>query len=771
MSFHSKRALWHCLLICVCGVSAHAQTAQLAQGTPNIQSPAVTLEEVTVVSTSPVGSTTIPLNKFPGNVQTLSGDALQNSSSDLTQQLNAALGSVHINDTQGNAFAADLNYRGFTASPVLGTPQGLSVYLDGMRINEPFGDVVSWDLLPQIAIEKVTVIPGSNPVYGLNTLGGAIAMTTKNGNTFNGTEVRAGTGSFGRANIDLQHGSHTDSDNLYVAATVTNESGWATYNPSQVRQLFGKYSSYGNNWESSVSITYADNLLFGNQAVPLSMLDQAAQGYSHSDYSGTQNATINLQLSLEADTSNTYAGNLYLRSLSRNILNSNINNPIIGSTNNPTCVNTADCPASNLLAKYTQDIAGLNLQWTNTDPIDVSNTLSSIGTINQTLTVGLNTEFSNTSFSNSGQDAWVDANRAVVGADSFTSQASVQSSNQRIGLFATSTLDLTSQLSLTLSGRYDYATVSLSGLSCINNAGLCNGASSVANGQLADVSGNHSYQRFNPSLGVTYLLDPHLIAFANYAEGFRTPSAIELACADPTAPCSGVPNAFGADPELQAVVSRTYELGLRGNLGKRLVWRTAYFLSMLDNDILFNQSSLNTGYFSNVGQTQRQGVELGLDGHIGRIDYAVDLDWLAATYQSAFAVANQNNSAASVAVTPGDTIPGMPQWMFKGRINYALTEATRLGLAIQAQGSAYARGDDNNLDHNGTIPGYAVIRFDLNYSLNKAWNIYGGVNNLLDAHYASYASLASNNLGVGVPEQFRAPGAPRAYFAGIQARF
>ena len=123
-----------------------------------------------MIATTPVAGTGISLDKFAGNVQTLSHDALDTPSQDLAQRLSQSLGSMNINDTQGNAFSVDLNYRGFTASPALGTPQGLSVYLDGMRINEPLGDVVSWDLLPQFVVDMVTVIPGSNPVYGLNTL-------------------------------------------------------------------------------------------------------------------------------------------------------------------------------------------------------------------------------------------------------------------------------------------------------------------------------------------------------------------------------------------------------------------------------------------------------------------------------------------------------------------------------------------------------------------------------------------------------------------------
>ena len=722
-----------------------------------------TLSEVTVVANSPIGGTGIPLSKFAGNVQILKSNDLTPGTASLAERLNQSLGSVTVNDTQGNPFQVDINYRGFTASPILGTPQGISVYLDGMRVNEPFGDVVSWDLLPQIAIDKVTVIPGSNPVYGLNTLGGAISMGTKNGSSFTGSQVSMGAGSFGRKSVDVEHGSHTEDDNIYVAASLYNDDGWAVNNPSKVRQLFGKYMAYGNSWELGVSLAYADNFLYGNQTVPLSMLDNAAQGYSHPDYVGAQYFALNLQGSVEPDSSNKYSGNLYYRSIARDILNSNIGSVVASSTNDATCLANSpmDCPASNLLARYTQNIVGSNLQWTNTDPLWAKS---------QVMTVGLNTEFSTTRFANSGQNAILDATNGAVGVDAMASQADITSFNQRLGLFATSTLDATDKLSITASARFDYATVKLSGQSCIDDA-LCDSSASMAGGQVADVGGDHTYQRLNPSLGLTYLAAPNLIAFANYAEGFRTPSAIELACADPAAPCSGVPNAFGADPDLNAVVSKTYEVGVRGNLSDRLRWRAAYFHSVLENDILFNQSTLTTGYFSNVGQTLRRGIELGLDGRMDRLNYAVDLDWTQATYLTGFNLANTANSASSVAVQPGNNIPGIPQWLLKTRVSYLFGTKTRAGLTVLAQGPQYARGDENNADANGQVPGFLTLKLDVNHAVDKTFSAYAGINNVFNAQHSNYGVLAVNNITTGTAEQFRGVGAPRTLYAGIQARF
>jgi outer membrane receptor protein involved in Fe transport len=464
---------------------------------------------------------------------------------------------------------------------------------------------------------------------------------------------------------------------------------------------------------------------------------------------------------VELDASNALSGNLYFRDISRDILNSNINRAPADATNDPSCTSNApiDCPANNLLAHYKQQVVGSNLQWSNTDFVFDRN---------QITTVGLNAEFSDTSFANSGQYATLDATHGLLGTGGFMSQADIRSNNQRWGIFATNTIDATDRLSVTASARFDYASLKLSGTSCIDDA-LCD--LTAGSGQATAVTGEHAYQRLNPSLGFTYLVAPDLTAFGNYAEGFRTPSAIELACADPAAPCSGVPNAFGADPELQAVVSKTYELGVRGNLANFMKWRTSYYRTELENDILFNQSSLTTGYFSNVGQTLRQGIEMGLDGKLGQLDYSIDLDRMEATYQSSFVVANASNSAKDNVVQAGNLIPGIPQWVFKSRFSYPVLPHTRLGLAIQSQSSQFARGDENNADVHGQVAGFTTVKLDVQHSIDKRLSLYGGVSNLFDVKYATYGALAANNITTGAAEQFQSLGAPRTVYAGLQAKF
>ena len=148
---------------------------------------------------------------------------------------------MFVNEVPSNPFQPDINYRGYTASPLLGTPQGLSVYMDGVRLNQPFGDVVSWDLIPRMAISSTTVMPGSNPLFGLNTLGGAIAIQTKTGLTNRGTSVQAIYGSDVRRSVELEHGGQKANGlHWYLAGNLFGEDGWRADSHSDVRQGFAK---------------------------------------------------------------------------------------------------------------------------------------------------------------------------------------------------------------------------------------------------------------------------------------------------------------------------------------------------------------------------------------------------------------------------------------------------------------------------------------------------------------------------------------------------
>ena len=179
-----------CVVATSCGFCiGSAATCAMAAAPPP-------LEEVVVVA--PYGTAVDPA-LVPANVQRAIAEQLQRSQSlDLTDFLNRQFSSVSINHAQNNPLQPDFNFRGFTASPLLGLPQGLSVYQNGVRINDPFGDTVNWDLIPMSAIDSVQLLAGAQPVFGLNTLGGALSMQMKNGFSYQGTQAEVYDGSFGR---------------------------------------------------------------------------------------------------------------------------------------------------------------------------------------------------------------------------------------------------------------------------------------------------------------------------------------------------------------------------------------------------------------------------------------------------------------------------------------------------------------------------------------------------------------------------------------------
>src|SRR5579885_2096393 len=190
------------------GVAPAAVPADTAQPADAAQLAAIApLGEVVV--TAPLLGSEIPFNEVAANIQQISADEISRlGAHDVSNALNQLDGSINLNDTQGNPFQEDLDFRGFTASPVLGTPHGLSDYVDGVRVNEAFGDAVNWDLVPASAISRIEVIPGANPIFGLNTLGGAVTIATRNGFDDPGTSAQTYGGSFGRHVAEVDSGGH-----------------------------------------------------------------------------------------------------------------------------------------------------------------------------------------------------------------------------------------------------------------------------------------------------------------------------------------------------------------------------------------------------------------------------------------------------------------------------------------------------------------------------------------------------------------------------------
>ena len=292
------------------------------------QAPAPPAFKVEVIAATPLPGVDLLLEEIPAPVQTaIAHDIDVSGALDLADFMNRRLTGVHVNETQGNPFQPDVNYRGYTASPLLGTPQGLSVYMDGVRLNQPFGDVVSWDLIPRLAIASMTLMPGSNPLFGLNTLGGALSIQTKDGWNNPGTSVRATYGTAKRRAIEFEHGGSSD-DGLswYLSGNLFAEDGWRTASPSDVRQWFSKIGWKNAKTDLGLTFAYANNSLTGNGLQDLRLLaNDYASVYTIPDATTNRSTFLNLTAKHVASRALTFSGNFYFRDIRADTTNGDIN--------------------------------------------------------------------------------------------------------------------------------------------------------------------------------------------------------------------------------------------------------------------------------------------------------------------------------------------------------------------------------------------------------------------------------------------------------------
>jgi outer membrane receptor protein involved in Fe transport len=753
---------------CAAALPALAQQADDAAANPAAVLEAPTVE---VVGTTPLPGIGTPINQVPGNVQAITGRQIeQQQSTDLSDFLNNNIGSVNINSGQANPFMPDVNFRGFTASPLLGLPQGISVFLDGVRVNEAFGDVVNWDLIPQAAISTVNLIPGSNPVFGLNTLGGALGINTKSGKEYPGASLTVQGGSWGRVNTTAEFGGKKGPWDFYVMGNYFDEDGWREHSASTVQQLFGKVGYETGTFDADLSYSFGDNRLQGTQTSPLSLLDADPKAaYTYPDKLNNRLDFLNLKLSNVLADDKILAGNVYYRKLRSNSFGSNVNDNYNGATPYAACDGTVDpvtradgrCPATNDTSQTETRGFGGTLQFS---------LLRQLFARDNKLTVGASYDEGKTTFKQFTQDAIFTPDRGTVGTSDFSTETAVDTTNRYYGLFATDTFAINPITFLTLSGRYNWAKVKIQNVS----------------GNPADdaLNGDHSFDRFNPAVGLNWNPSPVFNTWASYNEGMRVPTPAELTCADPTAPCK-LPNAFLADPPLKPVISRTFELGSRGALTQDLSYTLSAYRTDLNDDIQFISASGSgtLGYFQNVGKTRRQGLELGLQAKLGKLSLSGAYGFIDATYRSTFAVSSPANSSADAAgdivVRSGDKIPGIPQHNLKLRADYAFTPRLSGGVTGIYASDQYARGDENNQDANGKVPSYFVVNLDARYHVTDQLQVFGKVTNLFDTRYEVFGVLGENFFSgpnftyqqPAVAEQFRSPGAPRGFFVGVRYDF
>jgi outer membrane receptor protein involved in Fe transport len=811
---------------------AHAQGTQ---GQSSSDSPTFRVE---VIATTPLPGMGVTLDQIAAPVQSATAAALDESRAlDVSDFLNRRFTSVHVNDIQGNPFQVDLNFRGYTASPLLGTPQGLSVFMDGVRLNQPFGDVVSWDLIPRIAIASSVLMPGSNPLFGLNTLGGSLSMQTKDGRSHRGTGVRASYGSDVRRDIEVEHGGAAASGlHWYVAGNLFGEDGWREDSPSVVRQIFGKVGWQLAMTELTLTAAHADNSLRGNGLQETGFLDRRFSSvYTKPDITDNRSTFLNASLQRTISSGVALSGNAYFRRIRTNTLNGDINEASLDqAVYQPTAAERAalaaagypDVPTSGASAatmpfpflrclgnvllgdEPAEKCNGLiNRSRTRQHNVGLSGQATHKDRRNQ-LTVGAAFDRSSAAFVQSSELGYLAPDRSVtrtgafadgvgggfVDGEPFDTRVDLDGRTNTASIYATDTLAVADAWHVTISGRFNRTTVD-------NRDRIEPGGGS------GSLDGRHTFSRLNRAAGVTFQASPSVNVYAGYSEGSRAATSIELGCANPDQPCK-LPNAMAGDPPLDQVVTRTLEAGARGRAGW-LDWTAGVFRAVNHDDLLFLASEqTGFGYFGNVEKTRRQGMEIGVNGAIGRISFGGGYTRLDATFQSSYTLdgsSNSSNDAAesgapglegNIEVGPGDRIPLIPRHALKAFVEVRAMPTLSVGFDLIAVSESFVRGNENNRHDAdgiyyrgaGAAPGYAIAGFDASYRVTPRIYVVAVVTNLFNRRYFTAGQLGANGFTDAetfiarplppiagefplVQGTFYAPGAPRRFSIGTRLRF
>ena len=722
----------------VASVAAQAQS-------PINPATAIEAPAVHVIGIRPVPGLGTPLRDIPSAVQSSTARELEPSQPlDVADYLGRFFAGVHLGDSEGNPFQQSLTYRGFTASPLLGLPQGVSVFVDGVRVNEAFGDMVNWDLIAPNTISNLHLLSGTNPIFGLNTLGGVLSIHTKSGFAFPGTSASAGGGSFGRRSLEGETGGHGERADYFAAVRAYDDGGWREHSPSRMRQAFIKSGWQDARTDVDVSFAAADDNLQGTQALPASMLGDPRQAYTWPDITSNQLSFLTVRASRSLDNDVLVSGNFYVRALRQTSVASNVNEDLTP-------------PGFNDRSRLDQTSAGLTLQAVRA---------RRFSGFKHELTLGAALQGASVDFRQDRQDAVFVDDRNTVGTGPFVPRVDVGARRTYYSVYLMEQASPSERWTFTLSGRYNVASVNLRDRS----------------GAQPALDGDHDFHRLTPSFGATWNPSAAMTWFASVSEGMRVPSPVELACADPTAPCS-LPNQFLADPALKPVIARTLEGGVRLRPLPELAVSVSAYRTLLSDDIQFVASgaAVNSGFFQNTGKTLRQGFDVTVARNTSALSLAAAYSFVRAEFRTPFRMLSPNNSSSDAAgdidVEPGDRIPGIPRSQLKLLGEWTFAPRASVGLGWAWFERQYARGDENNQDVHGPLPSYTVAQAFARYWPSRHWQISLKVDNLFDRRYASFGLLGSNFFtGPGntydpagaTPEQFLAPGAPRSVWLALQ---
>jgi len=629
---------------------------------------------------------------------------------------------VTTSDELGATTQMDVALRGFQVSPVIGVPQGVTVYVDGVRANEPDAHEVNFDLLPLEDVERVEVVYGPSVLLGRNALGAAVNLVTRRGASPAAREIEASAGSWGRYELKARVGARHGVWDYYVGARYEREGGWREDTGSRIGTLFAKLGVLNGTWDATLSYSGADNRIFQAGSLPESVAAaNPRRNFTGGDYFAPRAHLLIINAQRLVGRTQ-LAINAFGRSLSSEQFNANF----VGEDSRQRNTTRIGGGAVQLSGKA--PLGRRELRWLAGADADYGHVAVRI-------------------FAVPGGGA----------ADSLTE--SVRTNQVDAGVFAGANLELVPRLTTTFAVRYDWIRVPFEDLIDSTQNGL------------------NIFRRLSPRVGLTWTGGAHEL-FASVSRGFRAPAVVELGCADPQAACP-LPFALGPDPALKPVVATTYEVGwrVRAPSGRGRVDASAdVYRTDVRDDIFFIASTVTGGYFQNIRATRRSGVELALQwlGPAGLRAYA-NYGYTRATFETTATLATTRDPAGET-VTPGDDLPMVPGH----RVNAGLTApilrphgtesvALRAGVDARYVGRQWLRGDEENVTRR--LSDYALA--DLSLTLTwRDFELRGAVRNLFDRRVFTFGTFAENPTAPGTPVQrWLTPGLPRHVQVSLSADF
>jgi iron complex outermembrane receptor protein len=749
-----KRRLVVCALSLLPGAPAFAQSH----------------ERVVVYGTLENSEIGLAADKVAGAMENIGADELGKSNGGtVLGALETHLSSAHLSDVQGNGLFQNFSYHGFAASPLQGTPQGLAVYQNGVRLNEAFGDTVNWDAIPKLAVASLDVW-SANPVFGLNAIGGAVNMMMKNGFTWQGGDLSLEGGSYGHGTAALEYGGNDGDFAFYGAAEGLVDGGWRLHSASDLGRLYGDIGWRGDRSELHLTVSGAQSGLGVVGPTPI----EAAARFSPAVFTWpqtTQNRVGMIGLNGKTMLADRWQlqGAAYARAFRQRHIDGN-------DSDFEGCSSRSSFPGRLCLEDdgFAPPPGGKTTAWRDqfvvlgrTNQTLAFDATAIYGTLDGTRTDA--TSFGGTLQLSSDAPLWGRGNYFTVGG-SLDASAIGFASTSRLGrIFPDLAVRNDPSLAgsgeiLHTAGALGYAPVSLAagtryyGVYAVDALDISDAVTLTAgvrinaadidtrdrSGLAPELTGGHGYTHANPLLGLTWKLNGAISAYGGYSQANRAPTPLELDCADPNRPCL-LEGSLVADPPLRQVVAESWQAGLRGGV-EGLTWTLGLFRTDSENDIVALASTIQgRGFYANVPLTRRQGVDASAayagDGWSTHIAYS----YLDATYQFSGALAAPNNpsgdAAGNVHVTPGDQLPLAPAHQARAGGEVEVLPGLTLGGDLVLVGSQYYDGD--NADQNRKLPARWTVNLRAAWQAAPDWQIFGGVDNLFDRHDPSYGTYFS----------------------------